>query len=45
MVGSINGDMRLYGLTEPSMKLEDIGRRQRLITSYKKSHTWRAANP
>ena len=43
-VGSVNGDVRFYGLTETSMHLEGIGRYQRLITSCQKLHGWRAAN-
>ncbi|WP_456269097.1 OsmC domain/YcaO domain-containing protein [Kushneria sp. AK178] len=43
-VGSVNGDVRFYGLTETSMNLEGIDRHQRLITSYQKLHAWRAAN-
>ncbi|REC93592.1 OsmC domain/YcaO domain-containing protein [Kushneria indalinina] len=43
-VGSINGDVRFYGLTETNMNLAGIDRHQRLITSYKKLHAWRAAN-
>ncbi|MCM5704560.1 OsmC domain/YcaO domain-containing protein [Larsenimonas salina] len=42
-VGSINGDVRFYGLTETNMNLEGIDRHQRLITSYQKLHAWRAA--
>ncbi|GHC25182.1 hypothetical protein GCM10010082_17520 [Kushneria pakistanensis] len=43
-VGSVNGDVRFYGLTETGMNLEGIDRHQRLITSYQKLHAWRAAN-
>ncbi|RKR07574.1 ribosomal protein S12 methylthiotransferase accessory factor [Kushneria sinocarnis] len=43
-VGSVNGDVRFYGLTPTSMELEGIDRHQRLITSYQKLHAWRAAN-
>ncbi|ARS52798.1 OsmC domain/YcaO domain-containing protein [Kushneria konosiri] len=42
-VGSVNGDVRFYGLTETNMTLEGIDRHQRLITSYQKLHAWRAA--
>ncbi|MCM2972587.1 OsmC domain/YcaO domain-containing protein [Larsenimonas suaedae] len=42
-VGSINGDVRFYGLTETNMNLDGIDRHQRLITSYQKLHAWRAA--
>ncbi|SPJ32826.1 hypothetical protein KSP9073_00827 [Kushneria phyllosphaerae] len=43
-VGSVNGDVRFYGLTETGMQLEGIDRHQRLITSYQKLHAWRVAN-
>ena len=42
VVGSINGDVMFYGLTETSMKLEGLDRHQRLIDSYKKLHAARA---
>ena len=42
VVGSINGDVMFYGLTETSMKLEGLDRHLRLIESYKKLHTARA---
>ena len=42
-VGSVNGDVRFYGLTETNMNLDGIDRHQRLITSYQKLHAWRAA--
>ena len=42
VVGSINGDVMFYGLTETSMKLEGLDRHIRLIESYKKLHTARA---
>ena len=42
VVGSINGDVMFYGLTETSMKLEGLNRHLRLIESYKKLHTARA---
>ncbi|WP_299260621.1 OsmC domain/YcaO domain-containing protein [uncultured Kushneria sp.] len=42
-VGSVNGDVRFYGLFDTSMNLEGIDRHQRLITSYQKLHAWRAA--
>ncbi len=42
VVGSINGDVMFYGLTETSMQLEGLDRHQRLIDSYKKLHAARA---
>ena len=42
VVGSINGDVMFYGLTETSMKLEGLDRHLRLIESYKKLHSARA---
>ena len=41
VVGSINGDVMFYGLTETSMKLEGLDRHLRLIESYKKLHATR----
>ncbi|WIO74572.1 OsmC domain/YcaO domain-containing protein [Porticoccaceae bacterium LTM1] len=38
VVGSINGEVRFYGLTKTSMKLEGLDRHLRLIESYKKLH-------
>ncbi|ACJ29187.1 Conserved hypothetical protein [Shewanella piezotolerans WP3] len=38
VVGSVNGDVKFYGLTETSMKLEGIEPHLRLIESYKKLH-------
>ncbi|KZX02034.1 hypothetical protein JL49_02520 [Pseudoalteromonas luteoviolacea] len=43
VIGSINGDVRFYGLTETSTKLEGLDRHLKLIESYKKLHTARAA--
>lgn len=43
-VGSVNGDVRFYGLTETSMNLDGIDRHQRLMTSYQKLHAWRGEN-
>jgi ribosomal protein S12 methylthiotransferase accessory factor len=37
-IGSVNGSVRFYGLTETSMKLEGLDRHQRLIDSYRKLH-------
>ncbi|HET8790964.1 MAG TPA: hypothetical protein VFM75_07105 [Modicisalibacter sp.] len=41
-LGSVTGEVRFYGLTPTSMKLEGIDRHQRLIESYKKLHAARA---
>jgi ribosomal protein S12 methylthiotransferase accessory factor len=38
VVGSVFGEIRFFGLTETSMKLEGLDKHQRLITSYKKLH-------
>ena len=42
-LGSVDGSVRFYGLTPTSMKLEGLDRHLRLIDSYKKLHTARAA--
>ena len=42
-IGSVDGSVRFYGLTPTSMKLEGLDRHLRLIDSYKKLHTARAA--
>jgi ribosomal protein S12 methylthiotransferase accessory factor len=42
VIGSVQGDVRFYGLTPTSMKLEGLDRHQRLIESYKKLHSARA---
>jgi ribosomal protein S12 methylthiotransferase accessory factor len=42
-IGSVNGSVRFYGLTPTSMKLEGLDRHLRLIESYKKLHSARAA--
>ncbi|GMM85053.1 OsmC domain/YcaO domain-containing protein [Pseudoalteromonas sp. MTN2-4] len=42
VVGSINGDVTFYGLTETSMSLEGLDKHLRLIESYKKLHAARA---
>ncbi|MBR9885093.1 MAG: OsmC domain/YcaO domain-containing protein, partial [Oceanospirillales bacterium] len=42
-VGSLTGDVKFYGLSETSMKLEGLDRHLRLIESYKKLHAARAA--
>ncbi|MCB6185057.1 OsmC domain/YcaO domain-containing protein [Leeia sp. TBRC 13508] len=41
-IGMIEGDVRFYGLTPTSMKLEGLDRHQRLIDSYQKLHKARA---
>ncbi|KZN52178.1 hypothetical protein N474_23470 [Pseudoalteromonas luteoviolacea CPMOR-2] len=43
VIGSINGDVRFYGLTETSTKLEGLDKHLKLIESYKKLHKARAA--
>jgi len=42
VLGSVNGNVRFYGLTPTSMKLEGLDRHARLIDSYKKLHAARA---
>ncbi|MGS0676637.1 OsmC domain/YcaO domain-containing protein [Shewanella sp. 0m-4] len=42
VVGTVNGDVRFYGLTKTSMALEGIEPHLRLIESYKKLHSARA---
>ena len=42
VVGSVNGDVKFYGLTKTSMKLEGLDKHLRLIESYKKLHQARA---
>jgi ribosomal protein S12 methylthiotransferase accessory factor len=42
VLGSVDGSVRFYGLTETSMKLEGLERHQRLLDSYKKLHAARA---
>ncbi|QDC43514.1 OsmC domain/YcaO domain-containing protein [Methylophilus medardicus] len=42
VIGSVDGDVRFYGLTPTSMQLEGLERHQRLIDSYKKLHAARA---
>ncbi|WP_180179481.1 OsmC domain/YcaO domain-containing protein [Acinetobacter sp. YH12041] len=42
VMGSVEGTVRFYGLTETSMKLEGLDRHLRLIDSYKKLHAARA---
>ncbi len=43
VVGSINGTVRFYGLTETNMQLDGLDKHLRLIESYKKLHSARAA--
>jgi ribosomal protein S12 methylthiotransferase accessory factor len=42
VVGSITGDMKFFGLTPTSIKLEGLDKHLRLIESYKKLHQVRA---
>ncbi|MBJ9703522.1 OsmC domain/YcaO domain-containing protein [Acinetobacter calcoaceticus] len=42
VLGSVEGNVRFYGLTPTSMKLEGLDRHLRLIDSYKKLHAARA---
>lgn len=42
-LGSVDGSVRFHGLTPTSMKLEGLDRHLRLIDSFKKLHTARAA--
>ena len=42
VVGSVSGDVKFYGLTKTSMKLEGLDKHLRLIESYKKLHQARA---
>ena len=41
-IGSVEGDVRFFGLTPTSMKLEGLERHHRLIDSYKKLHKARS---
>ncbi|MEZ5536701.1 MAG: OsmC domain/YcaO domain-containing protein [Thiolinea sp.] len=38
VIGSVNSEIRFFGLTETSMKLEGLDRHLKLIESYKKLH-------
>jgi ribosomal protein S12 methylthiotransferase accessory factor len=42
VVGSVQGEVRFYGLTPTSMKLEGLDKHLRLVESYKKLHVARA---
>ncbi|WP_286235128.1 OsmC domain/YcaO domain-containing protein [Thalassotalea sediminis] len=42
VIGSINGDVRFYGLTPTNMALQGLDKHLRLIDSYKKLHKARA---
>ena len=44
VVGSVTGQVRFFGLTKTSMKLEGLDKHLRLIESYKKLHQARKAN-
>ena len=43
VLGSVSGEVRFFGLTPTSMKLEGLDKHLRLIESYKKLHSARAA--
>lgn len=43
VVGSVTGEMKFFGLTKTSMKLEGLDKHLRLIESYKKLHQARGA--
>lgn len=43
VIGSTAGEVRFFGLTKTSMKLEGLDKHSRLIDSYKKLHQARAA--
>lgn len=43
VVGSVTGEVKFYGLTKTSMKLEGLDKHLRLIESYKKIHKAREA--
>ena len=42
VIGSVDGSVRLYGLTPTSINLEGLDRHQRLLDSYRKLHVARA---
>ncbi|NWK74858.1 OsmC domain/YcaO domain-containing protein [Acinetobacter sp. SwsAc6] len=42
VMGTVEGEVRFYGLTETNMQLEGLDRHLRLIESYKKLHAARA---
>ena len=44
VVGTVMGEVKFFGLTPTSMKLEGLDRHLRLIESYKKLHAARAEN-
>ena len=44
VIDSVNGEVRFFGLTETSMKLEGLDKHLRLIESYKKLHKARSKN-
>jgi len=41
VIGSVSGDIKFFGLTKTSMKLEGLDKHLRLIESYKKLHSAR----
>ncbi|WP_295624516.1 OsmC domain/YcaO domain-containing protein [uncultured Nitrosomonas sp.] len=44
VIGSVTGEVKFFGLTKTSMKLEGLDKHLRLIRSYKKLHQAREAN-
>lgn len=42
VIGSVDGDVKFYGLTPTSLKLEGLDRHHRLLDSYKKLHAARS---
>jgi len=44
VIGSVKGNVRFYGLTPTSLKLEGLDRHHRLIDSYRKLHIARSKN-
>ena len=44
VIGSVTGEVKFFGLTKTSMKLEGLDKHLRLIGSYKKLHQAREAN-
>jgi ribosomal protein S12 methylthiotransferase accessory factor len=42
VIASVDGQVRFFGLTPTSMKLEGLDRHHRLMDSYKKLHAARA---
>lgn len=42
VIGSVEGSVKFYGLTETNMQLDGLDKHKRLIDSYKKLHQFRA---